>query len=78
MKHLDSNWILYDLKHGFRSKRSCDTQLTMLIGEIHRNLKEGKQTDMILLDFSKAFDHVNREKLILKLHNYGIIGRTLS
>ena len=78
VKHLDSNQILYDLQHGFRSKRSCETQLTMVIEEIHRNLKEGKQTDIILLDFSKAFDKVNHEKLILKLHNYGIRGKTLS
>ena len=78
VKHLDVNQILYDLQHGFRSKRSCETQLTMLIEEIHRNLKEGKQTDIILLDFSKAFDKVNHAMLILKLHNYGTRGRTLS
>ena len=50
----------------------------MLIEEIHRNLKEGKQTDIILLDFSKAFDKVNHAKVILKLHNYGIRVITLS
>ena len=43
-----------------------------------KDLKEGKQTDIILLDFSKAFDKENHEKLILKLHNYGIRGKTLS
>ena len=78
VKHLDSNQILYYLQHGFRSKRSCETQFTMLIEETHRNLKEGKQTDIILLDFSKAFDKVNFEKLILKHHNYEIRGSTLS
>ena len=50
----------------------------MLIEEILRNMKDGKQTDIILLDFSKAFDKVNHEKLIFKLHNYGIRGKTLS
>ena len=69
---------MYDLQHGFHSKRSCETQLTMLIEEIHRSLKEGKQTDIIYLDFSKAFDEVNHAMLILKLHNYGIRGRTFS
>ena len=38
----------------------------------------GKQTDLILLDFSKAFDKVAHEKLILKLHQYGIRGDTLN
>ncbi|MEW8548112.1 MAG: reverse transcriptase family protein [Candidatus Thiodiazotropha sp.] len=78
VKHLDENQILYDLQHGFCSKQSCETQLTMLIEDLHNNLKDSKQTDVILLDFSKAFDKVNHEKLLFKLHTYGIRGITLS
>ena len=62
--HLDTNDILYDLQHGFRSKRSCETQLVMLLEDLLRNTTEGKQTDLILLDFSKAFDKVNHAKLL--------------
>ena len=50
----------------------------MLIEELHQNLKEGTQTDVILLDFSKAFDKVSHEKLIHKLRGFRIRGRTLS
>ena len=81
VKHLDQYKILYDLQHSFRARRSCESQLTMLIEKLHQNLSDGKQTDVILLDFSKAFDkvnHVNHEKLIYKLHGYGVRGRTLS
>ena len=77
VKRLDRNQIFYDLQHGFHAKRSCETQLTMLIEELHQNLQDGKQTDIILLDFSKAFDKVSHEKLIYKLHGYGIRGKTL-
>ena len=78
VKHLDQHKILYDLQHSFRARRSCETQLTLLIEELHQNFSDGKQTDVILLDFSKAFDKVNHEKLIYKLHGYGVRGRTLS
>ena len=42
-----------------------------------RNCTAGSQTDLVLLDFLKAFDKVSHQKLLLKLHRYGIRGPTL-
>ena len=42
-----------------------------------QNSKAGNQTDLVLLDFSKAFYKVRQLKLLLKLHRYGIRGPTL-
>ena len=69
--------ILYELQHGFREKCSCETQLIELVEDLARRLTLGKQTDLILLDFSKAFDKVNHLKLLYKLSTFGITGNTL-
>lgn len=76
-KHFTQHNILYDLQHGFRERRSCETQLVQLIEDLHRNLTAGKQTEIILLDFSKAFDKVCHLKLLYKLNMHGVQGNTL-
>ena len=76
LNHLDHHNILVDCQHGFRAKRSCETQLLSLSHELLDNLHSGIQTDLIILDFSKAFDKVPHRKLLRKLDNYGIRGDT--
>ena len=76
MRHSDEHGILYDLQHGFRSKLSCETQLIELSHDLASNLQAGHQTDMLVMDFSKAFDKVGHARLMLKLEHYGITGKT--
>ena len=43
--------------------------------DLCRNLDKGIQTDVAILDFSKAFDKVPHDKLLFKLDAYGIRGQ---
>ena len=74
MNHLDSNNILSKEQHGFRRGHSCESQLINTIEEIARNIDHGGQTDVIILDFEKAFDTVAHQRLLSKLDYYGIRG----
>ena len=79
MEHIfDSNNLLSPFQHGFRSKHSCETQLVNFTQEIFDNHKNGKHTDLIIMDYSKAFDKVDHNLLIYKLFNLGINFNTVS
>ena len=77
MRHLDTHGILTDSQHGFRKRRSCDTQLLLAIDDLQRALDNNLQVDAILLDFSKAFDKVSHARLAMKLEHYGITDHNL-
>ena len=48
------------------------------VNDLAENLNTGNQTDVILLDFSKAFDKVPHNRLCHKLHHLGINGTLLT
>ena len=80
-KHLAFESILADCQHGFRSQRSCETQLVQFYHDMVSNLdgardRGQKQTDVIIMDFAKAFDKVPHRRLLYKLGYYGIRGST--
>ena len=64
--------VLDDAQHGFRKKRSCISQLIVTLNDFANCLKNKEQIDAILLDFSKAFDKVDHNGLLLKLEHLGI------
>jgi hypothetical protein len=74
MFHLERHHVLTDCQHGFRKNIGCDTQLLITVDDIAKSIEKGKQIDAILLDFSKAFDRVPHQRLLLKLKHYGITG----
>ena len=49
-----------------------ETQLRITLEDLAKNLDHGKQGDIILLDFAKAFDTVPHQRLLSKLSHYGV------
>ena len=57
---------LYDYQHGFIKGRSTCSQLLKFVGDLSKSLDETGQTDVIYLDFAKAFDKVPHDLLLYK------------
>ena len=58
MKFLESNDLLCKEQHGFRSGRSCLTNLLEALENWTKALDEGYGLDVVYLDYRKAFDSV--------------------
>lgn len=73
-KHIEENNLIIDSQHGFRSNRSC---LTNLLDFFHNMITEydaNRAIDIIYLDFQKAFDKVPHKKLLTKVRALGVNG----
>jgi hypothetical protein len=70
-----TNHLISDCQHGFLKSRSTITNLLSSIRHWLTSLNAGKSTDIIFIDFSKAFDSVSHPKLLHKLLSYGVRGK---
>ena len=64
-------------QHGFRSGRSCLSQLLEHHQKILYALENNIAVDVVYLDFAKAFDRVYYEVILYKLKAIGINGSLL-
>ena len=76
--HMNNHNLYTECQHGFRSGRSCMTQLIEVMDDLTNFIENKKSFDIIYLDFRKAFDSVPHKRLLLKLKSYGINGEILN
>ena len=67
-----------DCEHGFRSGRSCVTNLLGTLDYTGAILDRAGQVDCVYLDISKAFDKVKNDLLMEKLRDAGFGGSLLT
>ena len=75
--HMTDNELYSECQHGFRKSRSCVTQLIEVYDKLTELVDDGKNVDIIYLDFKKAFDSIPHERLLIKMAGYGITGKIL-
>ena len=71
------NKLLTNLQHEFVPGKSCQSKLLLMLNFLTESIENGTDADLVYLDFAKAFDSVPHNRLICRLHNYGISGNLL-
>ena len=72
--HLEKR-VLGNTQHGFRRGRSCQTNLIEFLDKVTCWLDEGNCVDVLYVDFRKAFDKVDHDRLMVKLKAEGVDGK---
>ena len=72
VNHMEKNSLFNKSQHGFMKTRSCMTQLLETLEEWTDLLDQNFSID---LDFQKASDTIPHQRLLSKVHAYGIRGK---
>ena len=75
--HLESQCFTKPSQHGFCTGRSCLTNLLEYLEYVTIQIDNRQPVDCVYLDFSKAFDKVQHQHLLVTLETMGIDGKVL-
>lgn len=73
--YLESNGRMNPDQNGFRTWRSCLSELLAYYEAITEKLEHNSDADVVYLDFAKIFDKVDHGILLHKVRQMGIAGR---
>lgn len=76
-RYLNNSNIITEHQSGFRKNHSCETAIQTVIDDWKVLISEGEIIGVIFLDLKRAFETVDRDRLLGKLYQYGIRGMVL-
>ena len=72
VQYLESCGLLSDRQFGFRKHISTEDQMLLVYSDVSGMVDDGFIVDLIMLDFSNAFDVISHTVLLQKLRSIGV------
>lgn len=76
-EHMENNNITIDEQSGFRRGYSCESALNLVIMKWRAEIDKGNIVVAVFLDLKRAFETIDRKRLLEEMEKLGIKGREL-
>lgn len=75
--YVETKDVPIDEQSGFRRNHSCESALNLVIIKWKEQIEDGNIIVAIFLDLKRAFETIDRQRLIKKLESIGVKGKEL-
>lgn len=70
--YFEKNKLLCNAQSGFRQRHSCETSLQLVCANWRKEMNDGSVVLSVFVDLKRAFETIDRSRLIRKLSEYGV------